>query len=306
VADPYRRSASYEEIRAGLDDVFLLAQDLGLGEQARLCRFGRYRKLLDGLIHVVQDERAGTKPSPKAARDIEENVTEYRIALSEVRDIGLLMPVLTSIPSDVAKTKLSAVFSGPVLPSDEDSTSNHARNIQFELTLAALLKRAGYAPRLGEHPDLLVHVVDRDYVIECKRVFSAAKVITRIAEAGAQLHADRKNVVASTCGIVAISLSRFLGANDEAFRAPDEDIARRALETWLERAREAARPSYRALFAKYFVVAALFYTAASFRNLRTGTFDYGTQWSAESYVPPFAPYRRSLRTLQKSLTALAY
>src|SRR5439155_12951816 len=104
-------------------------------------------------------------------------------------------------------------------------------------TVAELLDRGGYTPRLGEHPDLTVRVIDRDYVIECKRIFSPAKVIDRLREAGKQLHADRKNVTAATRGIVAISLSRVLSPEGQAFRIVTRDRGRAGLDAWLEQIR---------------------------------------------------------------------
>jgi hypothetical protein len=43
-----------------------------------------------------------------------------------------------------------------------------------------------------------------------------------------------------------------------------------------------------------------------FENLETRTFDNGTQWVAEGFVPALAPYAESIQRLERSLTSLAY
>lgn len=297
------RTTTYETLLEGLDGLLSLACDLGIGEEAARGRFGQYRRRLIVLIEFVQRLRAGD-PVENVRQEILEHVADYRIALHEVQDLNMLTPVLVSIPADIARRKLAHIVAGPALPRDENPASNQARNIQFEITLAALLQRAGYAPHIGEHPDLLVTVDDTDYAIECKRMFSAAKVGTRISEAGKQLHRDKHQVRAGTRGIVAISVARFLSGNNEIFPARDARAGYEALATYLDGIRVAAQPRYHPLFLKKYVVAILFHATASFDNLSSGRFDHGTQWTAESYVPAGARYTQSIRTLRERLIGL--
>jgi len=276
VAMAARRSTKYEDIAKGLEELFAVAADLGQSDRLDRGRFGEYRRRLTKLMEIAAIHRAGQTLPDTGVRDVEANALLFRVALMEAMEAGAIASLLRLSPETVAAEKLGIVLSGPRLPSDEDPASNRARNVQFELTVADLPRRGGYSPVLGEHPDLRVHVVDRDYLIECKRIFSPAKTATRINEAGKQLHGDRKNATASARAIIAISLSRVLNPRDKAFRISRTDVARKGLVAWLEEARHVAQQHYHRFSQRGFAVATFLHASSAFENVETGTFDYGT------------------------------
>src|SRR5262245_5791881 len=94
--------------------------------------------------------------------------------------LGELLPFLRSCPRDIVAPKLKVVLHGPAFPSAESSTSNHARNVMFELTMGYRLWRADLSPQLGEHPDLTCTVDGTPVLVECKRPLSDKTVEKRI------------------------------------------------------------------------------------------------------------------------------
>jgi hypothetical protein len=81
--------------------------------------------------------------------------------------------------------------------------STISRNTQFELLLAALMRRAGYQVQFGE-PDLILHSKEGEALcIAAKRITSGAKFAARASEASKQI--KRSGVE----GLVAVSLGFF-------------------------------------------------------------------------------------------------
>jgi hypothetical protein len=46
------------------------------------------------------------------------------------------------VPRNIISPKLAAILQGPFLPTDENSNTNKARNILFELTMATVARGA--------------------------------------------------------------------------------------------------------------------------------------------------------------------
>ena len=64
--------------------------------------------------------------------------------------------------------KLERASSGPFMPVVETKQNSDARNVQFELALAAEWRLNGLNVSIGE-PDLTLSVGATNYIIECKR-----------------------------------------------------------------------------------------------------------------------------------------
>ena len=148
------------------------------------------------------------------------------VSLSEADAIGQACRILGSqspTQGELAR-KLKICIKGPVLPEDESSStnSNQARNIFFELRLAAKCAQAGLRPALGESPDIRLRVNDCSFHIECKRVGSWNALKNGVRKAMRQLDAslarDR-----SAYGVIAFDVSKVAGLPDIAIaRDPTE------------------------------------------------------------------------------------
>jgi hypothetical protein len=62
------------------------------------------------------------------------------IALTEGSGVAESLPFPMSVPRDLIRRKLGDVLKGPVLPTDETTGTNQARNILSDLNLASRLQ----------------------------------------------------------------------------------------------------------------------------------------------------------------------
>jgi hypothetical protein len=299
-------SFGYEGILEDLERALGFCSSLGLTEEASEGRFLDYRGRLQRLVEVVTRARAGSELSSEEHAHLESETVRYRMAVSEALEFGQLIPFLKTRPQTQVRRRLRKVLAGPSLPSEEDPVSNEARNIQFELFLASQIWKAGFQPELGEHPDVKVHIEEFDFLIECKRLYSVARLGDRIQDAGVQLRHDLESHPQSGRGLVAISLSRVMNPTDEAPLIASADAGRAALEAWLSTVSEHAAPFYWKLIEESVAVGAIFHTASGFSNTATGRFDHGNFFVGEVYVPPGAAYKPALNRLLGGLEQLAH
>ena len=68
------------------------------------------------------------------------------------------------------------------------------------------------------------------FFIECKRVFSPAKVEVRIREAADQIRTELRHALPSTRDVVAVSLSPVMNPDAVAFRVANRPTGNQALE----------------------------------------------------------------------------
>ena len=215
----------YDVILERLTEAMLFCSSHGLTLDGS--RFEIYRQRIETLCEKI---RKGSikETAPHLAGSHSD--LEYFFPLTEAAEFGDVLPYLQTLDPSVLHKKIELILRGPVLPNDENLASNQARNILFELTLAARLWRAGFQPRLGEHPDLICAVEGKELFFECKRPLSPKKVKKRINEAGDQLRANLKEAAPGTRGIIAISLSKILNPGDKLYVGPNELSMRRGLE----------------------------------------------------------------------------
>jgi len=273
----------YEDILSGLDDALGFARDLGLKSLAKHGRFSHYRKKIDELISTVIRRDL----SSEVAKRIRARLRDYLVALSESFELSDVMAHLKSLPPQVLGPKLKIALKGPTLPTQENTNSNNARNVLFELSVAARLKNAGIEPTLGEHPDVSCYVADKPVFIECKRPFAEATLGENIESAANQLlthlATDGKAV-----GIIAISVSKALNPGFQPIRTPDAARAR----AWLVGALESAAASVGSICAKFDdgrIVGILFHAIAVFENVETNRYDVGQQFLAYPFILPADP-----------------
>ena len=107
--------------------------------------------------------------------------------------------------------KLRRFVKGPPRQREErtDTSSNTARDIGFELTIAAQLAAGGLEPDFGSEADVSVRIEKTPLLIECKRPQSPARIEDLLKEARHQLRGRYANEP-SARGLTAISFSKLL------------------------------------------------------------------------------------------------
>lgn len=204
--------AGYVSILKSLGTFFDLCAEVGLRNEAEQGRFGIYENRIRHLIALIEDIQRGVPEGPLFAK-IATELPIYTESLTESLEVGRMTPFLNTVPKEVLKPLLNRIVRGPVLPSDESPSSNQARNVQFELSLAALLERAGVSASFRE-PDLRCQIGEVTFLVACKRIQSTKKLNTRINEATVQLERQLRGLPENAGGVVAISLSSVLATTD--------------------------------------------------------------------------------------------
>ena len=148
-------------------------------------------------------------------------IPNYVAALFEFLEVLNVFRAFSGDSSPILKEKLSRALCGPISPLEERPRNSEARNAMFELVLAANWKNAGVIVQLGE-PDIRIVLGATNFLVECKRPFSAKGVRRNIEDAGGQLRkAINEPPRASSYGLVAISLSRVFNPGNVMCRAPE-------------------------------------------------------------------------------------
>jgi hypothetical protein len=91
---------------------------------------------------------------------------------------------------------------------DERAQNADARNVQFELSLAAEWHLNGLNVRIGE-PDFTLSAGATDFIVECKRPYSEGSIRSNIRSAKRQLASQLDNSK-NVFGAIAVSVGRIL------------------------------------------------------------------------------------------------
>ncbi len=281
-------TAAFSEIIILLDKFFDVCRELGLQAEAQGGRFGVYRSRLEQLSDQIARLRAGEEQMP-IYRQLTADLPRNLVALTESQEIGSIMPFLQACPPQDLAPRVRAMLAGPELPSDEDGASNQARNIQFELRLAAILWAVGLDVELAE-PDLRCKIGDATVFFACKRILSVRKLTKRINEATKQLRRALK-VHPEAWGFIAISLSRVLAnpSRSEVIANRSEGLA--ALASRIERIVTRAR--WHQTRAAQGVV---FHLASMFSNSETDRIEAGSFLTLYGDSPICAALAAKLQT----------
>src|SRR5689334_10391943 len=140
--------------------------------------------------------------------------------LAEVDDFETIVTSLGHRPEvEGWREKLQVALGGGVVRTDEVRHSP-ARDIQFELLVAAVFRRAGYAVQLAE-PDILISTTIGPFGIAAKRLYSLTKVEANIRKAA-------KQIAGANCpGIIATDVSILINPKDVELNVRIFDAANR-------------------------------------------------------------------------------
>lgn len=271
---------TFEEVLSRLEAGLAIASEVGLAREAEESRFSRYREDLQRLVDLVRRRREGALTKNQFAAAVLERPLEYIVALSEGVQFGDILDQLADAEPTILKRKLRDTMRGPLLPSDEDANSNHARNTLFELALAARLKRAGFQPTLEEkRPDVTCRIDNRLFGFECKRVFSEAKVAERIVQASESLRSELEaRGPDAGSGVIVISVAKLLSPAQVPFRIQSQEAAMHLLDRWLEAIGADTKKVWAPRIHSGPVVGIMFHVSAVFENDQRARFDVGEWW----------------------------
>jgi hypothetical protein len=222
---------SWTDILAGVDAALALSRSFGLADHVEASRFLEYRQ---HLAHLIEALHTGGQEAARAA--FEADRLKSIVSITETAELADILPFLRWAPQEAVADKLVHVLGGPLLPIDEGLNSNQARNLLFELNLASKLWKAGFAPELGEHPDLIIEVSSKRLLIQCKRPFSLKGAHRALGAAKGQLIRDLHKAPTGSRGIIALSLTRLLNQGNQILVYGEEMRARRDLGARLEAA----------------------------------------------------------------------
>jgi hypothetical protein len=183
-------------------------------------RLGRLRAALDEYGIKVQGGSRLAQYAVLADRfargelTAQAELSDLKRLITAYRDFGeLALAVNSLLPSDdpMVAVKFRQALSGAATA--EADTKPLARNTQFELFVAALLKHYGYAALFRE-PDIVCPIGPHEMGIAAKRITSEAQFARRVREAGKQMKR------ASLSGIVAVSIEELL-PEEQQFQVAD-------------------------------------------------------------------------------------
>jgi len=298
---------TYKEILQALDQFLQLCMSIGLRERVEEGRFAHYRREIVALMEAIRTRSLSGQN--------EEQRHKYLIALMEGTEVSLLLPYLQQCEPAAVFPKLKACLDikAPIMPNDEDSDSNLARNIQFELFLASTLWQSGFPLVFGE-PDLKCQVDDRQCFFACKRLFSPSlrQLRRRIGEAAEQIRKSRSTaLLPGTRGIIAISLSRVFNPSQAVQSILNEQQGRQELATWLMNKANEVRydadgtDTWEPLSHKK-IVGILFYVASIFEDFEADCYSPGRYFLGFPLTREGSPDDIAVRKLAEAMKATQY
>jgi hypothetical protein len=298
----------FEEILRRLDDALAFCHALGLGANAEQSRFSDYRRNIEQLIQVISPHLV-EGPWESLLSDAAERV-KYETALMESLEFSDILRDIRAIDRTLLKRTMRGILNAkaPLLPSDEDSNSNEARNRLFELNLASKLVRAGLNPSLGE-PDLSCEVDGKRLFIACKRPYSRSKVIPRIYNAKDQIldaleaHSSQDGSLGAR-GVVAISVSKVLNPGDRLFVYSNEMQGRSRLQDELRQVADDTEKVWKKLGKK--IVGILFHIITPAHDRAADRLVLADQTTAHPIAREGSLDYRAFRHLVSALEAIGY
>jgi hypothetical protein len=197
---------TYEALHSRVEALESRLENLGLRAPGS-SRLGSYRRILRRLAEAPRELRADD---------------EYRLAHRAILECSQLLLIVSElsrppeVPNWLAKTQ--QVLAGHKLPHTEVLSSS-ARDIQFELYLAGLARRAGYGVTLDE-PDVVIRAHDCSAGIAAKRLKSRQKLRRSLRSASTQI------ARAGLDGFIALDLSMLLLPQEEPLVVGDFPAAK--------------------------------------------------------------------------------
>ncbi len=175
-------------------------------------RIGEYKRIFGEILSLYQ---AGKFNEDKNR----EYFPKYINIVFEVQELVYIYDGLSPLMTADLSSRFQMFLKGPTSYTDENikTSSNVARNIAFELLVAAKLASAGLIVDFGTNADLKVILGDFVIYVECKRPQYYHQLNSNINGALSQLEKRYKshNSTSQPRGIMAISLTKVLNPTQD-------------------------------------------------------------------------------------------
>jgi hypothetical protein len=112
---------------------------------------------------------------------------DYRVAFIESTHLIAIANTFKRIRGPRFKQKVRNAVVGPAHPLDEKKSGSKARDLLFELSVAAYFRKRGFPVLICSDKDAILRMPGYTIMIECKRPQSKKRVCRLIKEATSQL-----------------------------------------------------------------------------------------------------------------------
>lgn len=184
-------------------------------------RFDEYKNILNDLT-IAHETNA-----------FESFSTDYIYIVNAVVEANELVRIFNglNISNDIDYSqRLSEIAKGRPLRYEEGNNTR-ARNISFELLIAARFVEAGYNVIFYDNADVKVEYRGLELFVECKRLNSKNQAQKRISKGLKQLHRRYKTATNPLLakGLLAVSIGRIINPDFDLLRAEtSEELSRKA------------------------------------------------------------------------------
>jgi hypothetical protein len=190
-----------------------------MGVNVSPSRVGRYRRDVSDL--VTSYNASGPEHEALLSR-----LDEMLVTLFEVTELITIHERLCTYPDQGSlHARLHRLSMGPGWSGEEisNNSSTHARNVAFELLMAARCIAAGYDVDLSSDADVIASKGGYSIIIECKRPQSPDALERNLKSAFKQLACRYASgdPLASDRGIVAISINKAVPVANQVLTTPD-------------------------------------------------------------------------------------
>lgn len=215
-------STSFERLLAALEEAIQWVESLGL--RVGVGRFGEYERFYAALLRSVREENSAVL----LGEDWAQRALDGLVAAQE---LILIRNELSRLPQNQLVPRLRKYVTGASAEAAENPATgtSQARNLGFELVLAARLAAGGIEPVLPEEGDIAVEVVGLPVHIECKRPQSMAGLEEAVGKAADQLSARANKAQVQPRGVIGISIGKMVHEGTQLVVTKSADDAQEVL-----------------------------------------------------------------------------
>ncbi len=208
-------SVRHQEILSTLEGLDPWLQKLGIEP-----KHDRIHQAIE-IVRKAEEGRHRTRTTGEPS--VIGNVSTYYFGVTEAFEFYEIFRAFEREEPRILRPKLERALSGTLRPEDEKAENADARNMMFELALAAGWRLLGLDVTIGE-PDVTLRLDGVPFLVECKRPFREESIRANVRGAVEQLEEHLAAAEGSQAtGIIAISVSRVFNPGDKIFVAPTEN-----------------------------------------------------------------------------------
>lgn len=238
--------------------------------------------------YAIELRRSAESEAPPDA----ERLAIWHRAMIELYDLEGTVRVLAAPPEVVGwRERVQETLSGGVRRADEVRHSR-ARDIQFEIAVATLLRQAGFRVAFAE-PDVVGRRGDREFAFAVKRPRSPAKIGAHIRTANEQMIRVGKS------GLVAIDITCVVSPSDRTFITKDPAATYNLLAQVANDFGSRNALAVRGAVDTDYIYGILVHVALPVADAADRSLGYIRRWSVTSLLHEEDPRTRALKGLAK-------